>query len=248
MEANALRRWLENRVGYGNLDARFVYLGLEEKCESVDQIAERLKGEPVEDLVQAHRDRLPTQYQRWFGSANPPLQSTWRPLIYTYLIATQPKLERASMRDAARQIQRCRWGRIDGDVLLAELDSLPAQNRGEWPYRDLVRLDLASRARYQKSWRPRRIELLRKALAKREGHRFVVCYGCEREAFAKVLDVDLQAGIALDSVGKFLVFPRNGRGRGRSLAITPHPRGTRNSDWFALGDWMRSQCVSRKQA
>jgi hypothetical protein len=84
--------WLRHRIGYGSLQARGWFLGLEERCRTDEEIPSRLRGQILEDLFEAHRGA--PAYADLFQSPNGRIESTWGPQIACWLAFRQDPLRR----------------------------------------------------------------------------------------------------------------------------------------------------------
>ncbi|MEY4515340.1 MAG: hypothetical protein RLZZ450_7462 [Pseudomonadota bacterium] len=236
IQRSRLVDWLGNRIGYGNLEARYWFVGLEEGCgDALQELEARLQGENLEDIYDAHR-RLPAAHRRLFGD-RPALQSTWRPLMIALLSAE----DRLHGREELRAYQRDRLGRAQSETLLAELFPLPSPSLRHWHYANVAAIpELATRTAYHDAWRARRITLLRTLIAKRQPP-VIIAYGARSHEDYKRMFTTVRWTPRFDDWCETSVA--NIGGRKVIVALTPHPvaRGNTNSDWETLGRWIRRE-------
>src|SRR5690606_8451189 len=116
--------------GYGTVDARVWFLGMEEGGGGAANLRERLSFEAVEDLQNA---LLKLGIMKFHGD-RPRIQSTWRGMCYIMLRLNGMK----PTRDARRDYQAKQLSRAEGQTLLVELMPLPKQNLQQWDYLDVL--------------------------------------------------------------------------------------------------------------
>jgi hypothetical protein len=231
-------RWLEGRIGYGNLRAPYWLLGLEEACGDEEQeLRRRFEGGVLEELRHAHL-RIFGADNPWFGP-KPQLQSTWRRLMLTVLAAQGRHHNKQDLRD----YQTRELGTLDGETLLAELFPLPSKNLGTWRYAALPGIpELADRIEYAKVWRDRRVILFRNLV---RDHRpvAIVAYGKGRWPAYK--EVFQQADWTPWPHGWCETAIVDVHGVRILVALTVHPtaHGLTDASWRALGTWLSEQRV-----
>jgi len=165
---------IETFIGYGNADARVVFLGMEEglrrDADLEADLRARSKYEPYMDLLRAQTDLDgPSAY---FGEA-PITQKTWRPMCH--LMLRMAGVSKPSREERLRY-QADKLGRHGGDTLLAELLPYPHSDSGQWLYGKFGRFK--SREAYAETVIPRRQVILRE-LFRAHAPDFIVAYGKE---------------------------------------------------------------------
>ena len=153
--------YARNFLGYGNLNAPFWFVGMEEAgVQNPDQAVGRAQvwnrlgnGHTVDlfDYSQqlgavGERERcfIENPYldpRRWFREHRPPTQPTWRPLI-RFLMAVENQSHRNDGTDIenVRTYQRNNWGRVKSNNCLLEIFGLPQAASGSWAYADVPRI------------------------------------------------------------------------------------------------------------
>ena len=175
---------IERFIGYGNLDAPVVFVGMEEGLPSVKALSEdllfRSRFAPVMDAELAHRGLA--KGPRLF-SDKPRRQPTWRVMAdvmlhYEAVTFTSDK-ERARARKSYRAT---RLGSEGGDSLLMELLPYPNKNKSTWLYSERF----PNRDDYVAHVLPERLHLLSTALQEHES-RAIICYGHDDWKYFKAL-------------------------------------------------------------
>lgn len=195
-----LHFWLRHRIGYGSLQARGWFLGLEEYCKTDEEIPSRLRGQILEDLLEAHRGAH--VYADLFRFPDGRIENTWGPQIACWLAFCQdPTRRRRPDSSEILGYQATHWGRSGGDTLLAELLPLPSRSVDErvWPYTSSARPELQSRRLYTHEWLPSRISYLRELWRSRGPvNRLIIAYGRTYwDKFASILGLDLKDLVAV---------------------------------------------------
>ncbi|MCU0617526.1 MAG: hypothetical protein MUD17_10670, partial [Gemmatimonadaceae bacterium] len=113
----------------------------------------------VEDLAEYHRSIGVT---RFFDGPRPVLQRTWRALM----LMLQAYRSAPTDIDTLRRLQAREFGAAHGPAALLELLPLPSPSKTSWIYAPLAGdiPMLESRARYEATMRPRRIQQLRSVI------------------------------------------------------------------------------------
>ncbi|HVA19791.1 MAG TPA: hypothetical protein VMU55_06440 [Solirubrobacteraceae bacterium] len=167
-------RWerIEEFVGYGSVDVRVLFLGIEEGLARDDSLEDDL-------LVRSAFHRTADLYEaqlalggpgKHFGD-NPVTQRTWRPMCH--LMLRRDGCERPT-REKRLRYQADRLGRAGGETLLAELLPYPNPNTADWLYASCTKYK--TREVYDEQMVPRRTRLLREVLS--QGcFEIVVAYG-----------------------------------------------------------------------
>ena len=221
-----LTSFMSTFLGYGNLAGPIWFVGMEESGGDFEEIERRLVtwqqrgGRQVEDCAEYH---IALGLDRNFRDHKPVIQRTWRGLM----LATLAFQGRPADREAVREFQRAEWGRSAGSVALLELLPLPSPSISNWIYGDHSEIsELETRARYEATRVPRRMEALRALVAK---HRptAVVFYGSRYQPYWEQI---VGGGFQSTDVGKVLAAPRN-----ETLCLSmPHPVAHGLNDEFFL--------------
>jgi hypothetical protein len=144
-----LEAFINSFYGYGNYQAPYWFIGMEEAGGVTEQqIARQLeiwntwgRGELL-DVVEYARAMGITN---WYGD-KPALQRTWRNLIRVFLTAKGQIADNEVM----RQYQKTVWGTKNGETCLLELLPLPSPSIGHWIYGQISTLPyLATREDYR---------------------------------------------------------------------------------------------------
>ena len=227
IDRKLLTEYIDRFFGYGNLEAKYWFVGLEEGGDddpaSVQKRLELWNASGRPAVIDLQRMMRALDGIDWFG-LHAPLQRTWRALIRARFAAQgqRPAL------DEIKRYQREVLGRSEGDTALLELLPLPARGRRPdelWPYAVLGIPSLASRNEYRTEYEERRRKgLLELIDANRP--RAVVTYGDAR-AWRDRLSVHEPVN-AKAWVGQ----------RGRTVIIcTHHPEAARaNAHWQLIGE------------
>ena len=157
-----LAAFMESFYGYGNYQARFWFIGMEEGGgETIADISKRLKAwdergrNELEDVAGFHKD---IGINHLFNK-HPELQPTWKQLIRIVLTAT----EQGNDTESIRTYQEKLLGRTDGDTCMLELFPLPSPNTSTWLYGDNSSISyLTDRKTYRKRLANLRIADLKK--------------------------------------------------------------------------------------
>ena len=164
LDDHLLQQFMHTFYGYGNYDAPFWFVGMEEGGrDTVPYINRRLRlwaergKRELEDLAEWHLAEGPHRH----FTGRPPLQPTWNRLMRILLTA---KGESPTI-SALRTYQKEKLGRTGGESCLVELFPLPAKSTGSWFYGEHSRLpQLANRKRYRQALAPQRVRHLRSRL------------------------------------------------------------------------------------
>ena len=232
LDPQVLRDFTRGFYGYGDLSAKYWFVGLEEGGgTSLDEIRHRLSTwdtlgrPPLADLHEFHERAGIT---RW-GGARPPLQSTWKQLIRVVLAAEGQPADLESIRTYQRDL----LGRRNGKTALIELMPLPSPSTAEWLYGSGGLEIISDRASYSAAILDERIAAIRDLIAVRRP-RIVVFYGLNRRSvwssIAGCVLVDSDAGpFAFHSTPSTLFL------------MTRHPVawGAKNVEFEAAGRFVR---------
>ncbi|HEX9161448.1 MAG TPA: hypothetical protein VF980_07035 [Thermoanaerobaculia bacterium] len=227
-----MRAYLRTFFGYGQLRARYWFIGLEEGgVRTLDEFLTRLDawsrcGQPeLVDLASFHHQ---IGVDEWFRDPVP-LQRTWRALMRARFAAEG--VENVST-EQLRRFQARQLGSSSGDTALLELLPLPARGRAPdepWIYQPLGIADLASRERYIAAYTDLRRDALTK-MVRNYQPRAVVTYGdVQRWRTRLGADTSLNAKAWTTTVGATVIV------------CSPHPEGARaNAHWDEIGRYIRA--------
>lgn len=232
-----LEAFIDRFYGYGNLDAPYWFIGMEEGGgNSLEEISLRLntwreRGMRVtEDLVDYH---LKLEIDQFFGE-KPRLQSTWAKLIRVLHVLEG----KSTTTDALRMTQGSRLGRSDGYSCLLELLPLPSPSTDQWLYGIHTSLEfLKDRDTYRTALITKRIDQLR-AMIQEHAPKVVMCYGTAyRPHWLKII----QSEVETIEVGKHEV--QIGSTGVTWVAIVPHPTtmGITNAYFESVGALLRER-------
>lgn len=179
---NANLEHLLHFIGYGKLDAKIWFLGMEEAGGGEENIRARLKFSRVMDCANAHKKILGITK---FHTGDKTIQRTWRGMCYIMLRRKGKPIDRESIRN----YQADYLGRSHGDSLLCELMPIPKPNTHAWGYETLIP-QFESREDYYKKVKPCRVEYLQ-GLIQEYRPKVVIGYGkgywpAYRELFPKL--------------------------------------------------------------
>jgi hypothetical protein len=168
---------IENFIGYGNINAPVVFIGMEESLDKDVPLADDLRMRSQYDNVVDLRAAGEASIRQF--------QQTWRPLCDLML----RRCGKASSYESRLSYQIEELGHKDGKTLIAELLPYPRKNRrdpNDWqPYEAF---DRGSYESYKSRVLPGRIERLKSVLAQGE-RELIVCHGkAERLAFEALFD------------------------------------------------------------
>jgi hypothetical protein len=171
---------IEGFLGYGNANARIVFVGLEEGLADVKRLDDDLRyrstfSEPVMDVFGAHLGLA--KGRQLFGD-KPRGQRTWRVIADVLLHwedrVPQGKKDRAALRKRYRANV---LGDKDDLALMLELLPLPHVNSEHWLYKRYKRYSgYDKRDDYETAIIDRRLDPLRDAIGRCE-RKAIICYG-----------------------------------------------------------------------
>ncbi len=127
MADSAKEQAARNWFGYGRWEARHWFVGMEPGGDDDHASYEswlELGGEQLIDCKEHHQDsnrRAGRIVTRWHENADPPVQSTWGPLIRMQLAFNAPSTQTVGA------YQRDSWGSKTGDTALLEISALHAR-------------------------------------------------------------------------------------------------------------------------
>jgi len=188
-----LEHRIDNFIGYGNFQGEFWFIGFEEGCsDKLDNIRFRLKFPGIQDIKLAH-EKLANNVSfykknnplKWFGDENK-FQRTWGTLIKILLVAKGNFTEAISigtkfnseLLKEAKDYQSTKWGREDGETLVADLLPLPSSSSRVWNkgYVNSGIDCLKSKSSYIRAVKDKRVELFKNLIAEYKP-RVVIAYG-----------------------------------------------------------------------
>lgn len=183
---------IESFVGYGNIEAPLVFIGMEEglaKPAALDSevlrqdLLWRSTFQPVMDAKRAHEGLAdgPSLF-----SDSPRRQQTWRAVADVMLNYNEQAFGTKAERSEARKKYRPKAvGRSVANSLLIELLPYPSTDRKTWLYSERF----PSRAEYVTAILPKRVKLISEALGKYQRDA-IICYGQEDWPTFKLLFPD----------------------------------------------------------
>jgi len=215
LNAKLLSEFIDGFYGYGNLEAKLWFVGMEEGGGTAEQeIEARLNswnvrgGRLVEDVAEFHRS---FGQPRWF-EPKAPTQRTWRPMIQSILLAKDESCDIESI----REYQINKFARKGGEVASLELMPLPSPSIREdnWMYGDWSDLPyLTTRNSYLKAVVPARIKRF-KALIEEHKPQAVVFYGAGYQRHWEAI-----SGCDFGSE----CLPRRAQKKSTAFLLLPHP-------------------------
>lgn len=237
-----LAAFTESFYGYGNYQAQFWFIGMEEGGgETVADISQRLKiwnergCNELEDLAEFHNA---VGIAHLFNE-HPELQPTWKQLIRIVLTATEQGTDTESIRTYQKNI----LGRIDGDTCLLELLPLPSPNTRTWLYGNNSSVPyLADRKIYRKHLINLRIAHLKTRLSFYKP-KVVIFYGRTYQKYWREI-----AGIEIrEKFSDNIEYGINGK---TLFIITFHPadRRTSNEYFNQVGRLILKEIINPKKA
>ncbi len=240
LEKELIEGRIENFLGYGNLNSKIWFIGMEEglgkEFESDEKNLVKRFQATTECVSDLHVLKNFKDNKKWFGENNK-VQTTWTKLI----IILTSKIDKKSR----LEFQSDKFGRKDGNHAILEFSSLPCcsvkedswkiwKNIGERESLDY----LDSRGAYFSKYEEFRIEKFSKLLNKNE-RRIVIFYGKSKEYIGYwkgIMGPQKLIGHCLElkrtevhhyKVGKIDFF------------ITPQPSYLRsNEDWKKISDYI----------
>jgi hypothetical protein len=226
-DADVLQDYMQRFIGFGSAEAPMWFIGLEQGGgETLAELDRRLRAW-TEMGGQAFAD-LPDYCRRigegrWHGS-RARIQPTLGKLVRIVLAAhgIEPTPERI------RSYQSERFATTAGDTMIGELMPLPSRSVSEWIYTASGLPDLATRDAYVQAWQPRRIALLKDAIAVAKPAA-VVCLGVSAQPmWSAIAGVRFTPGPG----GAFWASSETTR-----FIVCCHPTafGARNDDFDAIG-------------
>jgi hypothetical protein len=201
---------IEQFVGYGDIDAPVIFIGIEEGLSKEDSLEDDLRIRSqfrrVMDLKDAHAGIAGTE--RLFDPVRTKCQRTWRPMC-DLMLRREGKTSTCETRN---RYQAMKLGRKNGDTLLCELLPYPSRNASAWTYSE--RFD--SREAYRQAMLPRRTLLLKGVISEAK-RSVIVCYGkSDWRHFEALFD-----GPRMSGYGPFRV----GSSNGTRIVLAPHFSG-----------------------
>lgn len=167
LDDNLLRKRLDTFLGYGNLNSKFWFVGIEEGgARDFDEIAKRLDvwntmgcAEVVDNRQFHLNTNIPAMMSFFSGSI--PLQSTWRKLIHVQMNYSNM---RCTVSDV-KGFQNNHWGQSNSNNCLLDFYPLPSKSTNDWEYGNWSQIpELATRETYQKAVTQKRIDLFRQKI------------------------------------------------------------------------------------
>lgn len=236
---------IDNFWGYGNLDGKYWFIGMEEGHDLDDDALERRFTETFDkntvDIIKGMttvKDHL-----KWFKQPWSKIQKTWKGYIIIKLfleLGTMPDTE------SIRSFQLNKLGRkfinnVPNDHAILELMPLPASSSAEqhWVYKGMGIADLCDRKTYLGKYKPNQIIKLRNLIKKYKPELVVFYSKNYLEDWNKV------AGCDLEEIQKDQYIGSNG---GTLFCALPHPvaHGVSNADWDCWGQEIYNRLKLKK--
>ena len=226
-----LQHFLHEFHGYGSYEAPWWFIGMEEGGGNDEaEVIRRLlawdkRGRlELEDVTEYHREFGVTK----FWKTMPPTQPTWRQLIRLLLTAKLNQTGQVTL-NQIREYQRDKWGRHGSETCLLDLLPLPSPKANAWGYNVWSNMSqLLSRDSYREWLAPKRIEIIRRQIA-RHRPKFVVLYG---KAYFKYWQEIANIASWTDDPSGFS-SPKSGS---TIFAADPHPASKWSSSfWTTVG-------------
>ena len=126
----------------------------------------------------------------YFFASPPRSQKTWRGLIVMQLAAERREVSP----DLIKQFQAAEWGRRSSNNCLLELFPLPAPKSSQWNYSAWSSIDyLVTKPRYIQALAPRRVRLLRSAVAQHRPKAVIFYSNTYVSYWSEIAGVDFEA-------------------------------------------------------
>lgn len=237
-----LKLFMETFLGYGNLDAPFWFIGMEEGggnsfIEINNRINYWISGgkKELEDVAHYH-EKLG---MGCFFNSKPKNQSTWNKLIRIMLAYNG---EETSLQNV-KLFQSSRFGRENSNNCLIELFPLPSPSTGKWLYSELSKiLWLQTRKEYKQHLLNSRVGNIKNKIA---AHRpkLIVCYGNNseyRDYWSMIAD-DKFEQIEIDGKTAYI-----SECNGTFLIVVNHPvsTGITNDYFHQVGKFAQTKIVT----
>lgn len=208
-----LEKLIETFYGYGNLQGKYWFIGMEEAGVNFEDINNRVNiwsqrgQQEIEDVAEYNID---------VGAWDEKLQPTWNKLIRIVLSAKGNK--NINIEDV-RKYQFNELGRKDKETCLLELLPLPSPSLAHWIYKDHSRLSyLTDRNQYVKHCLENRINKISEKI-KEHQPKAVVFYGMGYEYFWRKITKTITDVEFLPTSSGFLIC-RNSQ---TVFVISKHP-------------------------
>lgn len=213
-----LQAFMDNFYGYGNYDAPYWFIGMEEGGgDSFEEVSKRLtvwdsRGRrELEDVVDYHLELGIT----WPFGEKPKLQWTWAGLIRVLLSieGLEPTTEEVRLH------QQRSWARSGGNVCLMELLPLPSPSTSHWLYAQYSKLPtLRSRKQYRKLMSQVRIRAIQQRIAAHQPQVVVFYSFTYRPYWLQLVGAELQPVLS----GELYIH----KGPSTLYAVLKHPVAT----------------------
>ncbi|HBL52898.1 MAG TPA: hypothetical protein DDZ34_02320 [Syntrophaceae bacterium] len=176
---NTLYDFMHKFYGYGNLNAKFWFIGMEEGGgNDIDELHKRISAwnengkKLLEDVVSYHIHIGMPHFFEKNGNKKVRIQRTWGQLIRILLLS---KGINATM-EHIRAYQTCSLGRADdhSETCLMELMPLPSSSTNDWIYGQFQGIE--TRVKYFENISPHRINKL-KELINENPKKIILFYG-----------------------------------------------------------------------
>ncbi len=222
-----IRERIKNFWGYGNLNAPYWFIGMEEGYNAeTEDLYKRFKaseGKQICDVADLKID--PGSYGLFEDGA--PMNRTYKRLIQMLFYAEEKTIPD---NETIRRFQVEQLGRKHSNNAILELMPLPSKSIDpkDWLYKETGIEGLSSRKEYLEIYKDERIEALR-SLIEQYKPRYVICYSLSyQEDWQKLTDSTF---IEVNPRRLYLAKDRQ-----TTIAITPHSvaQGLSNRVWEGL--------------
>lgn len=234
-----LQAFITRFLGYGSLDARVWFIGMEEgggnDFAQVSQRLETWRSRGMRELENVRDYHLAIGIERFFREPVK-TQRTWAQLVRVYLSA----LGRPTELNDIKRFQACELGQPQGDTAILELMPLCSPATSHWFYGRWSELAyLQSRAEYLARVMPERIALLKKKLQANQP-KAVIFYGASyREFYEQIIGARTHFNERLDCYSFDAQTTR--------YLVIKHPasKGITNEYFLAIGRYLREWIKER---
>lgn len=225
-----IRERIKNFWGYGNLDSDIWFVGMEEGYNEENEVLyDRFKATAHGQIFDIYGDlKVDPGHVYWFEDGAP-IQPTYRRLIEMVIFKETGKFPD---KEVIREFQIKHLGRKGTNHALLELMPLPSKSikAKDWLYTETTMEGLSSRKEYLETYKPQRIEALRKLIEEHKP-KHVICYSLTyKEDWKQLTDT---AFIEVNPGRVYLA-----KGPDTTIAITPHSvaTGLSNLDWKMINE------------
>lgn len=229
-----LHDYMHNFYGYGNLEGKFWFIGMEEgggtTAEEINSRLDQwnLAGKPtLLDNYEFHKsitDNTGKSFDFLFKGKKSKYQRTWGGLIKILLNYTS---ESDVTLNEVKEFQSNQLGRFDSNNCLMEVFPLPSPNAKDFNYTEWTNNTLTSRETYKLDIKDLRTKTLKNLIGKHKPS-FVVFLSSDKEYeeyWTEVSGVDFNKvnSITIDAKGKKVTKAKIARNSDTVFAVIHHP-------------------------